>query len=203
MNSKKNIEEKNLQMEITKELLVLGDELANLKKVSEINNKVSTHFDKLVICSANESHVREVAELWANLASIQQMFLSDKYNFKHEGKDWRAFVRRKLSKNQNLLLVAHEAGSSEIKGFLYLQTITLPSSDLVLKAVIEDIYTKPQYRKQGIATKLLDTVLEWACSQNIKQVEFISSSKTKDLSSLFLKMFSKLKGTMNLELVTF
>jgi len=115
----------------------------------------------------------------------------------------RAFVKRKLSKNQNLFLVAHDTGSSEIKGFLYLQTITLPSSDLVLKAVIEDIYTKPQYRNQGIATKLLETVLEWACSQNIKQVEFISSSKTKNLSSLFLKMFNKLKGTMNLELVTF
>lgn len=202
MNTKKNIEEKAQNVGLTNHLSILEDELANLKRISEINNKVSTSFNKLIICSANESHIKEIAELWANLASIQQMFLSGRYDFKQEGKDWQAFVRKKLSKNQNLLLVAHDIGSYEIKGFVYLQTITLPSSDLVLKTVIEDIYTKPQYRKQSIATKLLEVAMNWACSQNIKQVEFISSSKSKDLSSLYLKIFNKLKGTLDLELVT-
>lgn len=202
MEANKNLEEKKVQVDLVNNLSLIDVELANLKKISEINNQIKSQFENLLITNAKESHIKEVAELWANLASIQQISLPDRYNFRQEGKDWREFVRRKLNKNHNLLLVAHEVGSIEVKGFLYLQTITLPSSDLVLKGVIEDIYTKPQYRKQGIATKLLDVAMNWAQSQGIKQVEFISSSKTKDLSTLFIKTLNKLKGTIDLELVT-
>ena len=147
-----------------------GDLLANLKKVNEINNQVYFEFGDLVVCSANENHVSEVAELWANHATIQQINAPGRYAFKAEGKDWRAFVRKKIDKKNNLLLVVHKKGEKEVMGFLYLQTITLPSSELVLKGVIEDVYTKPQHRKQGIATKLLNVALEWACNEHIKHV---------------------------------
>ena len=178
------------------------DELANLKKISDINNQICCVFDDLIVCSASECHVKEIAELWANLASIQQISAPDKYSFQREEKDWQSFVRKKLSKKNNLLLVAHKQGDYEVKGFLYLQTITIPSSDLVLKGVMEDIYTKPQHRRLEIASKLLNVAMDWAIGQNIKQVDFISLTNAKDLSGFYLSFLKKLKKDITLELVT-
>ena len=176
--------------------------LANLKKVNEINNQLYVEFDDLVVCSAKENHVSEVSELWANHASIQQLNAPGRYAFKAEGKDWQSFVRRKIDKQNNLLLVIHKKGEKEIMGFLYLQTITLPSSELVLKGVIEDIYTKPQHRKQNIATKLLKIVVEWACDEHIKQVDFVSLPNIKGLSEFYFRFLKQFKLDLNLTLLT-
>lgn len=180
---------------------VFSDELANLKKIDEINNEIEKQFDDLVLCTANESHVRELGELWANLACVQQIAAPDRFDFVAEGKDWQVFVRKKLAKKNNLLLVAHKSGETEVRGFLYLQTVTIPSSDLILKGIIEDIYTKPQYRKHGLATKMLDLALEWASKQNVKHVDFILL--TPALSEFYSKISKKIKKNVNLELLTF
>lgn len=180
-----------------------SDEVANLKRVSDIDNFISRTFNNLIINNASDNHVKEIAELWANLATIQQIISPARYNFKLEGKDWQVFVRKKLSKNNNLLLVAHDNNSSEIKGFLYLQTVTLPLSNLILKGVIEEIYTKPQHRKAGIANKLLEVAIEWANSQNVKQIDFIAPAESRDLIGFYSKTLNELNKNVNLELVTF
>ena len=181
---------------------LVHDELANLKKITDIDNSISCEIDGLVYCNANEVHVKEVAELWANLASVQQMFAPDRYDFKSQDKNWRKFVISKLEKKHNLLLVRYKKGESEIRGFLYLQTITLPTSDLIIKGVIEDIYTKPQYRRQSISSNLLDVALGWTEKQNIKQVDLITLTKTKDLLQFYLSFIKKFKRNINLELIT-
>ena len=182
---------------------ITTDELANLTKISDVDNYISTLDENLVISTANETHVKEIAELWANLASIQQLNAPERYDFKCEKKDWHEFVLHKLFKKHNLLLVAHNKDEYEVKGFLYLQTITLPSSEFILKGVIEDIYTKPQYRREGIASKLLDVAMKWAQTQNIKQVDLISITKAKDLLEFYLKYIKKTKTEINFDLVTF
>lgn len=182
---------------------ITSDEVANLKKVSDIDNSISRTFNNLIICNANETHTKEISELWANLATIQQIISPERYNFKLEGKDWQVFVRKKLSKNNNLLLVAYDNDKSEIKGFLYLQTVTLPSSNLILKGVTEEIYTKPQYRKAGIASRLLEVAIEWANSQSVKQIDFIAPAESRDLLGFYSKTLNELNKNVNLELVTF
>lgn len=182
---------------------ITTDELANLTKISDVDNYISTLDENLVISTANETHVKEIAELWANLASIQQLNAPERYDFKCEKKDWNEFVLHKLFKKHNLLLVAHNKDEYEVKGFLYLQTITLPSSEFILKGVIEDIYTKPQYRREGIASKLLDVTMKWAQTQNIKQVDLISITKAKDLLEFYLKYIKKTETEINFDLVTF
>lgn len=179
------------------------EELAKLKKLDDVDNNVFIKSDDLVICTANENHVNEIAELWANHAAIQYLSAPERYNFKFETKDWREFVRNKLNKKHNLLLVAHEEGEEEIKGFLYLQTITIPSSNLVLKGVVEDIYTKPQYRKLGIATKLLEVGISWSLKNYIKQIDLISLHNAKDVSEFYSKFLKSGNQSISLEVVTF
>ena len=179
------------------------DELANLKKITEVDNYIKRDFGDLVITAADESHVKEIAELWANLASIQQVFAPERYSFRAEGKDWQQFVRNKLAKKNNLLLVMQKRGDYEVRGFLYLQTITLPSSDLIVKGIIEDIYTKPQYRKQDVASNMLDVALDWTISHNIKQVDLISLSNTKGLIDFYSNFLKRFKKDIKLELLTF
>ena len=106
-----------------------------------------------------------------------------------------------MEKTHNLLLVAHDKGSTEIKGFLYLQAITIPSSDLVLKGVIEDIYTKPQYRRQDIASTLLNVSISWALKQNIKQIELISLTRSNDLIQFYIRFIKGSKLDIKLDLV--
>ena len=161
--------------------------------------KIYFVLDDLVISNATEPHIREIAELWANLASLQQIYAPKKYDFKLEGKDWQSFVRRKLSKKNNLLLVACKKDNLEVQGFLYLQTIIVPPSNAILKAVVEDVYTKPQYREQGIAKKLLNVALDWASTQNIKHVDIVSLNPSKDIYS---RLVEKAEKDINVELVT-
>ena len=191
-------------MEVKKDINLENpqDKMADLMTVSEVDNFVHVVENDLVISTADESHVRETAELWANLATIQQIYAPERYNFAPSGKDWRAFVRSKMEKEHNLLLVAHDKGEVEIKGFLYLQTITIPSTNLVLKGVIEDIYTKPQHRKKNIAASLLKVALLWAEKQKIKQVDLITISKSNDLIQFYLKFIKEYKNDIDLQLVT-
>ena len=192
---------KDLENSITQNLNV-SDELANLKNINELDNNISFIEGDLVICTASEEHVKEIAELWANLASIQQIYAPERYNFIPEGKDWQTFVRRKMKKSHNLLLVAHNKNNHEIKGFLYLQAITIPSSNLVLKGVIEDLYTKPQYRRQNIASALLNVSILWALKQNIKQIELISLTRSNDLIQFYLRFLKESKQNISFDLVT-
>ena len=187
--------------QIMKDELSLNNELAKLKRVGDINNLIERFYDDLVVSSANENHVKELAELWANLATVQQIIAPERFNFAPHGKDWQSFVRNKISKRNNLLLVVHKKDDMEIRGFLYLQTVTIPSSDLILKGIIEDIYTKPQYRKQEVAFKLLDTATHWAQSQNIKQIDLIALNKTKDLFEFYSKILKRIEKNINLELL--
>ena len=187
------------------EIIIANDEqsnkIASLKKVSDIDKNLCVVFGDLIITGAKEHHINEIAELWANHASIQQINSPERYNFKLEKSDWREFVKNKLNKKQNLLLVAHDKDNTEIKGFLYLQTITIPSSELILKAVVEDIYTEPQYRRQGIATKLLNVTLDFLSRHFIKQVDLITLINTPSLSEFYRKNVSNNKDNIHLEII--
>jgi len=178
------------------------DKIANLKNISEIDNKISEEVNDFVISTASEEHVPELAELWANHATIQQIFAPERYNFKFEGKNWRDFVKRKMAKGHNLLLAVTKKGNMEVKGFIYLQTVTLPSSNLVLKGVIEDLYTKPQHRKKGIATMLLSTAMSWGEKNGIKHIELVSPNNTKEMMKFYKNFVDKSKHNIHLELVT-
>ena len=178
------------------------EDVAKLIKTPDINNTFYHEFDDLLIETANETHKKEIAELWANLAAIQQIVLPERYSFKGHSKQWYLLVEQKLTKKHHLLLSAHIKNQDEIKGFLYLQTVTLPSSNLILKCMIEDLYTKPQYRKQGIATKLLNCALEWVEKMNIRHVDLISTTKSRDLSFFYLNYLKVFNGNIKAELIT-
>ena len=184
------------------ERFVQDSKLAQLKSVEQIDNLVHVIEDELVICSMNDNYISEVAELWANLAAIQQVQAPDRYSFKEEQKNWRVFVKNKMEKKQNLFLVVHSRNDLEIRGILYLQTITLPSSNFVLKGIIEDIYTKPQYRRQGIAKLMLNVAFNWAKKQKVKEVDLITLLHSKDLIQFYLKFIKESKLDINLDLLT-
>ena len=178
------------------------DQMSNLKSISEIDNSMFYSEDNLIICNPDESHLKELSELWANLATVQQIAAPERYNFRTEEKNWQIFVRKKIEKLHNLLLISRSRNSPEVTGFLYLQSITIPSSNLILKAVIEDIYTKPQHRRARIASRMLDVALNWALKNNIKQVDLITLTKSKDLIQFYLKYIKESKHDLNLELIT-
>lgn len=192
-----------LESGLKESAMIKQDEPANLGSITEIDNEISCEFGELVISNIKEEHIPEVAELWANHATIQQINAPDRYSFKMEGKDWRAFVRRKMAKKQNLLLAVTKKGDSEVRGFLYLQAITIPSSNLVLKGVIEDLYTKPQHRRQGIATNMLQVAMAWGRKQKIRNIELVSLSNTKQMSEFYESFLKEAKKEISFELVTF
>ena len=189
-----------MKMEVNK---TIKEDLANLTKISDVNNVVRVEFDDLVISTLTEEYIPETTELWANHATIQQIFAPDRYNFKFENKNWRDFVRGKLNKKHNLLLIATTKDSPEVKGFLYLQSVTIPSSDLILKGVIEDLYTKPQHRRKGIAMKLLEVAIKFAEENKIRSVEFVSMTNSKSVSDLHRKFISTTNYDVDFELVNF
>jgi GNAT superfamily N-acetyltransferase len=179
-----------------------SEELANLKNVNQIDNSFHAEIGDLEITSAKEEHINELAELWANLATIQRLNMPDRFSFEGEGKNWREFVKKKIDRKQNLFLVIKKKGEYEVRGFLYLQSIKLPMSELILKGIIEDVYIKPQYRKQGLASLLMNAALDWSSQHNIKQVDCITFEKAKDLNGFVNSFSSEYKGDVDFKLVT-
>lgn len=179
----------------------MTEQVIQLKNINDIDKDVYFEFGDLIISSVKEEHMSELAELWANHATIQQIFAPNRYNFRFEGKNWRDFVRRKMDKNQNLLLVATKKGSPEVVGFLYFQSLTIPPSDFIVKGVIEDIYTKPHHRKQSIATNMLKSAMTWAEKHNILSVDVVSMTTTPNISDSIKRLINRSKQNVNLELI--
>lgn len=191
-------------MEIIKKMDSISsykDKIADLTKVSDVDHNISFEFGNLIISNPKEEHIPELAELWANLATIQQLNNPVRYCFKREDKNWQNVVRHKMSKSQNLLLVATTKDSPEVKGFLYLQTVTIPSSDLIIKGFIEDLYTKPQHRRKGIAHKMLEVAMCWSKLHGFKQIELVSLLNSKDVISFYESFKQLQEKEIDLELV--
>ncbi|MDR0903188.1 MAG: GNAT family N-acetyltransferase [Ruminococcus sp.] len=64
-------------------------------------------------------------------------------------------------------------------------------------AMLMNVYTKPEYRKRGIASRLLDAVIDYAKSQEITCIDL---SATVMGQPLYLKHGFKMRGNGNSEM---
>lgn len=82
----------------------------------------------------------------------------------------------------NRLFVARKSDTKEIVGMLTLVTYRIP---VWKKAWIEDIVVDENYRKKGIATKLINQAIESARADGVSSLNFTSSPGREDANRLY------------------
>jgi len=65
---------------------------------------------------------------------------------------------------------------------------------------VSNIFVIPDARRQGVATRLMDTVEEWARSWGAETVRLQSNHALREAHALYLKRGYVLVGTTELEL---
>ena len=75
-----------------------------------------------------------------------------------------------IDKDNNQLFIA--VYNNEIVGYAYVRIITTSdSSDIYIAASISGIYVKESFRKQGIATKLINEAKKWCINKGVSYLK--------------------------------
>lgn len=73
-----------------------------------------------------------------------------------------------------------------------------PDDQSRLRGYVMNVYTRPECRRQGLARRLMDTLIEWCCQQNIRLVVLHAS---KDGRALYESLGFRQTNEMRLQLV--
>lgn len=91
-------------------------------------------------------------------------------------------IKEIIKGESNYFFVAREPFDNRIVGMLTLIIYRIPFSK---KAWLEDIVVDENYRKKGIATKLIDYAVVAAKNQGVSSLNLTSQSKKEDANRLY------------------
>ena len=118
-------------------------------------------------------------ELLTKLIQSEKKYNSN-INEKYIVKD---YFEKIYNEKNNVIYVAKI--ENEIVGYIYCKIDSIKNGPTIeLEALIDGLYVDENYRKQGIATALMNSVKEW--------------SKENEVKYLFLNVLEKNKNAMNL-----
>ncbi|CAG0947839.1 diamine N-acetyltransferase [Anaerolineae bacterium] len=72
-----------------------------------------------------------------------------------------------------------------------------PDDQSPLRGYVMNVYTRPECRRQGLARRLMNTLIEWCCQQNIRLVVLHAS---KDGRALYESLGFRQTNEMRLQL---
>lgn len=100
-------------------------------------------------------------------------------------------VKEIIEESSNHFFVAREAASSKIVGMITLVAYRIP---IWKKGWIEDLVVDKDYRKKGIATKLIQSAVERAKNLGVLSLNFTSRPEKEDANRLYNRLgFEKRK----------
>src|ERR1700722_5445954 len=107
---------------------------------------------------------------------------------KQEGDHYQSLtdsdVQEMIQNPHGYLFIARHVSTKEIAGMIFIAIYRIP---YVKKAYIDDIVVDEKFRKQGIATKLLQIAIEEAKKHDVSYV-MLTAKTTRAANSLYEKL---------------
>lgn len=116
---------------------------------------------------------------------LTKLFHSERKFYDNIREDYvvKEWFEKVYNKKNNAIFVAK--CDKKIVGYIYCRVDSIENGPTIeLEALIDGLYVDEEFRKQGIATALLDMAKQWAKEMNVKY--------------LFLNVFEKNENAMNL-----
>lgn len=121
-------------------------------------------------------------ELLTNLIHSEKEYNSN-INESYIVKNW---FEKVYNEKNNVIYVAKI--ENKIVGYIYCKIDSVENGPtLELEALIDGLYVDKNYRKQGIATALMNTVKEWAKENGVKYLFLNVLEENKNAISLYYK----------------
>ena len=114
----------------------------------------------------------------------------------------KEYFENEYKEKNNILLVAKEDNDNKIVGYVFCK-ITMPDNgpNINCVAFLNGLYVEESYRKQGIATKLIEECKNLAIEMGVKIFELNVLTENVDALNLYQKIgFSEFQKKMKLEL---
>ncbi len=117
-----------------------------------------------------------VAELWANLSMVQQMNGYTKWMDESQKSNlkWNEYIHKLTRARSSRVLVIENP--EEIFGFAYMMIESVnaanPKKKTQLKAVIQELYIEPAYRKEAGQIEMAEKMRDVLKEMGIEYIEF-------------------------------
>ena len=125
---------------------------------------------KIEIIQATDAHIQEIAGIWKESMDFHSNIDAHFAARENAHTEFITHLREVMQKKDALTLVALEKGRvvAYSISFLFMRP---PIFEERVYGFISDIAVKSDYRRKGIGEKLLDKMIEWFESQNVKRIE--------------------------------
>lgn len=135
-------------------------------------------------------------ELLTKLIKSEKKY-NNNINEKYEVTEW---FEKVYNEKYNTIYVAKI--ENKIVGYIYCKINSIDNGPtLKREGLIDGLYVEEEYRKQGIATKLMEAAKEWAKKMEIKYVFLNVLEENKNAMNLYLKNeFKNFERKLKLEL---
>lgn len=149
---------------------------------------------------ANSADIPQMLPLWRYLidihAPLERMFETT------EGAEdkFAAFIGSLLGKENYLVAVAEEEG--KLAGYVVAHVSQTPEVFVLRRRMyVQDMVVDPEYRRQGVARKLMDLVLDFAKNRQVEKIDLLVAVQNEDANKFWQKMgFHPALNYMNLYL---
>ena len=141
----------------------------------------------MIIRKATEKDTQEILvmmkELFLTWDAIDPIDKIDESWFK--SKDAIDFINQEINDKNMLFLIAEE---KEIAGYLLAKIENRPALKEKNLGLIDELYIKPNYRKQALGKQLTEKALEWFKEKNLKWTIVLTHEKDELANSYWKHM---------------
>jgi len=130
------------------------------------------------VTAAREEHIPQIVELWKDLMDLHKKF--DPFFSRRPDGDARftEFLKTSIASPDSHAFVALDG--NKVAGYCLGSISSHPPVYLVEKyGYIFDMMVLPTYRKQKVATDLLNAMIRWFASRGIQRVELTTAVNNK------------------------
>lgn len=138
------------------------------------------------IVTARETHIPEIVELWKELMDFHRE--GDPFYIRsHDGHHrFEKYVRESMESQNSQVLVALE-GEKVVACSISNVAHYPPVFERTTYGFISDMVVKKDYRRQGIAKRLLSEIRKWFSQQGVTRLELRVSSENEVAHSFWSK----------------
>lgn len=139
-------------------------------------------YDNVAIMNTNDIAIEQVKKFSRELAQALLRFI------KQEGNHYQPLtdddLREMIQNPHGFLFIARHISSKEIAGMIFIAIYRIPYTK---KAYIDDLVVDEKFRKQGVATKLLESAIETAKQHHVSYV-MLTAKTTRGANNLYEKL---------------
>lgn len=141
----------------------------------------------MLIRLAKQSDISAILPMVSKICALHETWDAAKYGFlPNPAQRYEGWLSKLVNNDRNIFLVAEDETNQKLAGFL-IATIDreIPIYRLKEYAFIQDLWVEPEYRRSGVARKLVIQTIEHFQNIGVQQIRLDTAAKNDTARELF------------------